>query len=644
MPKLLARWPSLLRHPEPLSSLAARYGSAFGIAAAAVALRIVLEPQLEHAGFAIFLGAVLLGAWVGGLGPSLISQTALLFVQARLFLHDVPAPESVITTRGIVSISAYYLVGSLVGLLSEARRSALDKVKRQNERIAHQQEQLRATIAGIGDAVLTVNASRELTFLNPAAESLTGWSQGEAIGLSLDRVAKFEAAEDNGSSTNPLVAALDSVDRVCESQMLPFISRDGRKLPVTFTATPIRTPAGMISGAVIILRDETERQSAEMQLQDMNRRKDDFLATLAHELRNPLAPIRTGLQLMKLSRGDQAVAAEVQSIMERQVQHIIRLVDDLLDVSRISRGKLQLQTCPTNFSRVVANAVETMRSQIQEAGHELVLTLPDDVHQVEGDPDRLTQIACNLLHNAIKFTPQGGRIEVRVEHTQDEARLCVIDNGSGIRPENLESIFEMFNQGMLEKERGKMGLGVGLTLARRLAEMHGGTVDAQSDGVNCGSTFRLRLPLQNRFAMITPTKPQEFPGRNAMRRRVLLVDDNEDGLRMMEMMIRSLGHEIATAANGQEAVKKAESFAPEVIFMDLGMPVMNGYEAVRRIREASWGREMLIVATTGWGQENDRRRTMEAGFDDHLVKPVEMEALRSCLERKRLTTEALKAS
>ena len=612
----------------------ARYGYVLALVAGAITVRWLLEPVMEGAGFSVFLTAVLIGAWVGGIGPSLIGQTLLLLAHGILFAA-VDRSSGQAGGRGIVGIVAYYLVGVVVALLSDARRAALRRLALQNEKIELQQQELRATVSSIGDAVIVADQTGHVSLMNPAAEALTGWQLGDARGQLLEVV--FQIRDDAGQTErmSPVTQVLQRGTGIREASIVMLATRATTQVPVTYNATPICTPSGKVTGAVLVIRDESDRRRAEEQLLELNRRKDDFLATLAHELRNPLAPIRNGLDLLKLSKGDPQVASEVQEIMERQVRHVIRLVDDLLDVSRISRGKLQLRMSPTSLAQVAKSAVQTLQPLIDQAQHRLVLCIPAELGEIDADPDRLTQIACNLLHNAVKFTPSGGRIELRVEKDDEETRLIVDDNGLGIHPDKLHSIFEMFNQGADEKERGKSGLGIGLNLARKLAEMHGGTLDAQSAGINKGSTFRLRLPVR-----ICPPTPVRNPGETQVQNdvqqascRVLVVDDNEDALRTITLMMQSVGHETCTARNGLEAVEVAEKFRPEVILMDLGMPILNGYEAAKRLREKPWGKEIRIIALTGWGQEMDRQRTRDAGFDDHLVKPVEFEALQSCLRK-----------
>jgi PAS domain S-box-containing protein len=623
---------------------AARYGSVLALVFAAIVCRWALEPILDGAGFSIFLATVLICAWVGGLGPSILAQTLLLFAHGILFATIGPQSSQAGGWRGLLGICAYYLVGTVVALLSEARQSSLKRVTLQKERIALQDQELKAIISGIGDGVIVTDQSGNVSFLNPTAEIMTGWRVNEALGNPLALVFQIRDEAGASASNSPVERVLTQGATLHEGRIVALSTRGAGQVPITYKATPIFTPSGIISGTVVIVRDESERRRAEEWLHDMNRRKDDFLATLAHELRNPLAPIRNGLQLLKMSKGDPKIASEVQGIMERQVQHIIRLVDDLLDVSRISRGKLQLRRSPTCLATVASSAVQTMQPLINIAQHQLVLCIPAALAKIDADPDRLTQITCNLLHNAIKFTPSGGRIELRVEEAEGETRLIVDDNGCGIPPDNINSIFEMFNQGADEKERGKSGLGVGLTLARRLAEMHGGTLEAYSAGVDKGSTFRLRLPVHVRLS--TPAVQQAEPRQPApqISRRVLLVDDNEDALRTINMMMQSLGNQTCIARNGLEALEAAETFRPEVVLMDLGMPKMNGYEAAKRLRAQPWGKNIVLVALTGWGQEKDRQRTLEAGFDDHLVKPVELEALQNCLGKNHPSFDGSRGS
>ncbi len=366
------------------------------------------------------------------------------------------------------------------------------------------------------------------------------------------------------------------------------------------------------------------------ELRDADRRKDEFLATLAHELRNPLAPIRNGLQVLRLSGPENGMVAEARSMMERQLSQMVRLVDDLLDVSRISRNKLDLKRQRVAVADVVHSAVETSRPLIEQARHTLAVTLPPDPVELDADFVRLAQVFSNLLNNSAKYTEPGGHIWLTAEIAGREVVVRVRDTGLGIPADALPRIFEMFSQVDRNMERAQGGLGIGLTLVRRLVEMHGGTVEARSDGPGRGSEFTVRLPLTAQAEFDRPTAAGDDRAATS-KRRILIVDDNHDSAMSLGMMLDLMGNETSTAHDGLAAVEAAEKFRPDVILLDIGLPKLNGYDACRRIREQPWSRGMVIVALTGWGQEEDRRRSAAAGFDHHMVKPVEVDALAKLL-------------
>jgi PAS domain S-box-containing protein len=367
-------------------------------------------------------------------------------------------------------------------------------------------------------------------------------------------------------------------------------------------------------------------------LSEAARRKDEFLAMLAHELRNPLAPIHNSVQILRLTANDTAAVHSAADMLERQVGQMVRLVDDLLDVSRISRGKIELRRARTDLSLLVQQAVEAARSGALCLGHELSVWLPPQPIFFDADPVRLAQVVGNLLNNACKFTPGDGRIEVTLELEGREAVLRVRDEGIGIATEQLPRIFEMFAQVDGSLERAQSGLGIGLTLVKKLVAMHGGSVEAHSDGVGLGSEFVVRLP--GVVASATPDSPQpaERLSSPTSSRRVLVVDDNTDSATSLAMLLELEGHVTHVANDGLEAVEAAAAFEPDLILLDIGLPKLNGYEAARRIRQQPSGREPVLVALTGWGQEEDRRRSREAGFDRHMVKPVDYSSLRRLLE------------
>lgn len=369
--------------------------------------------------------------------------------------------------------------------------------------------------------------------------------------------------------------------------------------------------------------DLIERFRFEQALKEADRRKDEFLATLAHELRNPLAPISNGLQLIRLSKNDPNALNNATAIMERQVHQMVRLVDDLLDVARISSNKLELRRERVSLAEIVNSAIETSRPLIEKASQQLQVSLAEEPVTLNADPVRLAQAFSNLLNNAAKYSQPGSRISLTAAQQDGELIVKIRDMGIGIDSDKLQRIFEMFVQVEPSRERADGGLGIGLTLVQRLIEMHGGSIQAHSDGAGQGSEFVIRLPVADPTPVDTPGRQNERPAPAKVRQRILVVDDNVDAVESMAMALKLLGHEVATAHDGAEAIQAANLFQPDLVFLDLGMPKLNGYETARQIRQQPWGQQMVLVALTGWGQEEDRRRTLEAGFNCHVVKPID---------------------
>ena len=375
---------------------------------------------------------------------------------------------------------------------------------------------------------------------------------------------------------------------------------------------------------------ELERRVSERTeaLRQADRRKDEFLASLAHELRNPLAPIRAAVEVLRLSTVTERESDQARAIVVRQVAHMARLIDDLLDVSRITCDKLVLRPTTIELAHIVATAVETSRPVIAERQHTLSTTLPAAPVRLYADPARLAQVLSNLLTNAAKYTPANGDVRIVAEAGDAELVIRVVDNGIGITKEALPRIFDLFVQGQHSSEHLDGGLGIGLTLARRLVEMHGGTLEAESAGPGHGSQFIVRLPiLDDRAPQLHAGETLEadpVPGR-----RVLVVDDNQDAAEMLSVMLSAWGHETRMAHDGHAALDVGQAFAPDVVLLDLGLPGLDGYATAERIRETSWGGQTLLVAVTGWGQDSDIERSRAAGFDHHLVKPVAPEVLQA---------------
>jgi signal transduction histidine kinase/CheY-like chemotaxis protein len=377
------------------------------------------------------------------------------------------------------------------------------------------------------------------------------------------------------------------------------------------------------------------RQSEE-RLIEANRHKDEFLAMLSHELRNPLAPIRTGVELLKSPETTAGVRAEVHRVVERQMTHMIRLIDDLLDVSRINAGKLTLHLERLDLRDVVEQAVESTRHIVDRAGHDLRVIMPARAVLVEGDSTRLTQVASNLIQNACKYTPRGGRLSVEVRDAADCVELRVRDNGVGIPPEFLPRVFEKFEQLAPVTEDSQGGLGLGLALVRGIVTLHGGSVEAASEGAHKGSEFTVRLPQPPLSGIGMPAPELDTSATPTQARppsrRVLVVDDNADNAAALAMLLRQLGHEVEVAGDGEVALACASSFRPDVILLDIGIPKLNGYDVCRQLRQHDWGRRIRVIAQTGFGEERDRLRSAEAGFDGHLVKPIDPARLDAVLQ------------
>jgi signal transduction histidine kinase/ActR/RegA family two-component response regulator len=395
-------------------------------------------------------------------------------------------------------------------------------------------------------------------------------------------------------------------------------TRDGRDIETSWANVRLSD-----STQIGIGLDISARKRAEQVLKEADRRKDEFLATLAHELRNPLAPIRTAVQVLRMAGPLNATAEAARDMIDRQVSQMVRLVDDLLDVSRITRGKLQLRKEQVDLAIVVRSALETARPLIERSGHELTVTMPPDPVFLEADPVRLSQVIANLLTNAAKYMDPGGHIGLTIERAGVEVLVTVKDTGIGIASEHLPRLFEMFSQVVPALERSQGGLGIGLALVKGLVEMHGGSVAATSDGPGKGSQFVVHLPMvKGTFA------PEHLPRGNGdcvsarTKNKILVVDDNQDAADSLAMMLRLLGYEIHAVHDGLEAVEAARWFRPDVVLLDIGLPKLNGYEAARRIREQPWGGTIVLVAISGWGQEEDKRRARRAGIEHHLTKPV----------------------
>lgn len=397
-----------------------------------------------------------------------------------------------------------------------------------------------------------------------------------------------------------------------------------------------------VVGYFAVCREVSEQKALEEKLRTVvddlsasNRKLNEFLATLAHELRNPMSPIRMGLELIRIADDDVSAIQQARTMMERQALQMIRLIDDLLDLSRITQGKLTLRQAQLDIADVISMAVDAIRPAANEARHELEVSLPDDPIVLVGDPNRLAQVFANILNNAVKYTRPEGRISIAAKRDFDRVAISIRDNGLGIPTAMQQSIFEMFTQIDRSIEEGYTGLGIGLTLVKRLVEMHHGTISVHSAGQDQGSEFIVRLPCKTDVADVAVEHLESNTPHS--RHRVLVVDDNRDSAALLGLVLKVLGNEIELAHDGLEAVATAQLYRPTIILMDLGMPKMNGYDAAREIRRHDWGKKMILVALTGWGQDEDKKRTHHAGFDFHLTKPAEPAAIQQILDSVRMT-------
>jgi PAS domain S-box-containing protein len=523
---------------------------------------------------------------------------------------------------GLVLIA---MVVTLVARNQAARQRAADVLHAERERF-------RTTLTSIGDAVVVTDAQGRITLLNPVAQALTGWG-AEALGHPLDTVFRIINETTREPMENPASKVLRLGTIVGLANHTVLIAKDDSELSIDDSGAPIRDTRGRIVGVVLVFRDITDRRGSERALEVADRRKDEFLAMLAHELRNPLAPIRNAAHTLAMLGTSDDRLRWVSGVIERQVGLMTRLVDDLLDVSRITSGKITLQRTTVSVGEVLAQAVEAARPPAEGRGQTLNVDVPEDAGWVDGDPARLTQAVGNLLDNAIKYTDDGGGIWLRARNEGDEVVIVVEDSGVGIDPEVLPHVFDLFIQADRSLERKQGGLGLGLTLVRRLVEMHGGGVEAASAGPGLGSAFTIRLPCRahEHPDAAAAAGPEEASQPSGPARRILVVDDHQDSTDSLALFLRLRGHEVRTANDGPSALDEIERYHPDVVFLDLGLPGMSGYDVARRVRMMSDPGSLRLVAVTGYGTDADRQKTRDAGFDVHLAKPVDPRAVDALL-------------
>lgn len=485
------------------------------------------------------------------------------------------------------------------------------------------------------DLVYVFNLDHRFSYANAALLKMWGRHWDDAIGkncLELGYESWHAAMHDR------------EIDRVVRTKKsvrgeVPYTGRSGTRI-YEYIFVPVLGKSGEVEAVAGTTRDTTGHKQLERELQrraddlaESDRKKDEFIAMLAHELRNPLAPIRNGLEVMALSAGDPLVVEQARKMMQRQLTHLVRLVDDLMDVSRITRNKLKLRRTKIAIDSVINSAIEATQPALEAAGHILSVTSPGQTYYLQADLTRLAQVFSNLLSNSIKYTAPGGHIGLHTSVVGNRLQIEICDDGIGIPPQKLSSVFDLFSQGGNDAKDGDGGLGIGLALVRALVRMHGGTVDVTSNWPDSGTRFVVSLPYLVEAQMpVAPAMPMGDAPTVPSARRILVVDDNRDACESMSQLFDLLGHTVKTAFNGLDALALAEEFQPEIMFMDIGMPLLNGFETVRRIRTQPWGQSIRVVAVTGWGQDRDRAQSRSAGFDGHLVKPVSLQAVQEQLD------------
>ncbi|TDU25536.1 PAS/PAC sensor hybrid histidine kinase [Panacagrimonas perspica] len=485
--------------------------------------------------------------------------------------------------------------------------------------------QLAAIVESSSDAIVSKDLTGRIVTWNRGAERVFGYAASEVIGKPITILIPFERLDEEP----------EVLRRIARGESIEHFEtvrrhKNGSLLDISLTVSPIRDRQGKIVGASKIARDISDRKYVERQLALADQRKDEFLATLSHELRNPLAPLRTSIDFLSANPETSSSSQRSLEVMRRQVDHLVHLVDDLLEISRISRGTITLKTELLALGTILQDAIDISRPLIDSRNHHLDVSIHEKDLMVSGDRVRLVQVFSNLLNNAAKFTEPGGAISVSLQSDSESALVRIQDTGIGLPAGELSSIFEMFTR--LKSESS--GLGVGLSLVKSIVEMHGGTVAVRSEGVGQGSTFTVRLPVQ-----VSPLEHVRAAGVPAVdpppTRRLLVVDDNRDAAEALSALLTLLGHDVSVAYDGMQALAACEQSVPEIALLDIGLPGMSGYDLAQAMRDRPWGEGITLVALTGWGQAGDQQRAQEAGFDHHLVKPVHVQRLLQLLQEPR---------
>jgi PAS domain S-box-containing protein len=528
---------------------------------------------------------------------------------------------SVLLWRSAVQLSASAAARQRV---ADALRDREERLTQSVQQLSAEKERLGVTLRSIGDAVIATDDAGRIDVFNAVAEELTGWKADEAVGRPLDEVFHIINEQTRQPAVNPVERVLREGVVVGLANHTVLVARDGSERPIADSGAPIRgTATGMITGVVLVFRDQTEERRAAQALLEADRRKREFLGVLSHELRNPLAPIRNGVYVLSRSPPGSDQANRARDVIQRQTEHLARLVDDLLDVTRIERGKIELQRTRLDLGEVVRRTCDDYRSTFQARRMELRVEAAGPAW-IDGDETRIAQIVGNLLQNAAKFSDDGATVTVRVDAVGGAGEIRVRDAGAGMSEELLARLFEPFAQADAGLARSKGGLGLGLALVKGLAELHGGSVQASSEGPGLGSEFVIRLPLATNQR---PSAARGMERGDGAALDVLIIEDNVDAAESLADVLRGEGHRVYVAIDGRSGVALARERKPDVVLCDIGLPDVDGYEVARTLRGDPLLRSVRLIAVTGYAQPEDKARAEAAGFDGHLAKPAPPAAL-----------------
>ena len=628
---------------KKILSVAWRYGLPF-VAFVLILLLSTASQRFLPFGLDLTLLIILLliaTAWYIGRGPGLL--VAVAFESTLVYFATLKEPYS--AKSAAITLNRLALFVSIV-LFASARRNA-------ERRLREQHELLQVTLASIGDAVISADIDGKINFINQTAEALTGWTRAEAAGKSLDEVFQIINEETRADVKSPFAAVVEKGAALGLANHTILIARSGAEIPVEDSGAPIRDADGRIIGVIVVFHDVSERRRTEKEREELlksersaraeaesaGRLKDEFLATVSHELRTPLSAILGWAAMLKTGRMEEETLRNALGVIERNARAQAEIIDDILDVSRIITGKLHLDSEPVEMAQIIRLAVEALRPAALAKSIKLKTSLDETPAPVIGDADRLQQIIWNLVANAIKFTPEGGTIDLNLQKVDSRVEIKVSDTGEGISEEFLPFVFERFRQNDASTTRTHGGLGLGLAIVRHLVELHGGTVTAESDGAGKGSVFTVRLPLADKSAPTADVPPSEptpnespaeppkpvQPATDLDGLRVLVVDDDADTLEILDLVLRQYGADVKTAVSSAAALEIFRRWKPDVLLSDIGMPIEDGFTFIAKIRAFApdEGGDVPAAALTAYAGEKDRDAALAAGYQRHISKPID---------------------